>query len=89
MVTKFYQTRESVYDAVPWKDSSKWKKGCWYPMAVGSMWCDKVTVMEGYDIFTQDPEMPDDIIPAGEHRTLTFREAIKICEDHNKWSFNL
>lgn len=78
------------YDDVPWRDCTKWKPGSWYPMPVGSMWTKpEVTVHEGYDIFVQDPESPEDIIPAGNFGPFTFREAVNLCEAHNGWSFDL
>lgn len=80
--------KDNIYDYVPWKDCSKWEPGLWYPMPVGSMWISKPTVVEGYDIFMQDPEEPEDMIPVDEVSiTLTFRVAVELCEHHNRKKF--
>lgn len=81
------------YDDVPWTDTTKWKPGCWYPLPVSSIWTDpdKCTVVEGYDIFMKDPDadFDGDIIPAGKFGGFTFLTAVRICETHNKWSFEI
>ena len=75
------------YDDIPWVDAEKWQPKLWYPLPVGSMWLDDVTVVEGYDIFYQDPEEPSDIIPAGLD-TFTFQAAVMMCEGHNGKTFD-
>jgi hypothetical protein len=75
------------YDDIPWVDSEKWLPKLWYPLPVGSMWLDDVTVVEGYDIFYQDPEEPSDIIPVGLD-TFTFQAAVLMCEGHNGKTFD-
>jgi hypothetical protein len=75
------------YDDIPWVHAEKWQPMFWYPLPVGSMWLDYVTVVEGYDIFYQDPEEPSDIIPVGLD-TFTFQAAVMMCEGHNGKTFD-
>lgn len=80
---KIYRGRPN-YDDIPWADSSKWTPGHWYPLPIGSNWTEScLYVVEGYDLFYQDPENKDDIIPVGTP-TMNFKEACDTCEFHNK-----
>ena len=79
------------YDDIPWTDAKNWKPGCWYPLPVSSMWCDKITVVEGYSLYYKDPTKTNgDILPVViDCDPFNFRTAVNICEAHNEWSFNL
>jgi hypothetical protein len=76
------------YDNVPWAEVKKWKMNCWYPLPLSSLWCDSISVVDRWGIFTQDLDCPEDCISIlDEH--FTFKQAIAICEAKNGWSFKL
>lgn len=75
---------------VPWEDAEFWEPGLWYPLPCGNM-TDLVPVelwiCEGWGIFIQEPDCPEDIISVGPSKALTFSQAVEICEAHNGKKF--
>ena len=80
-----------IYDNhLPWTDTSKWKFGKWYPLAVGLMsretkeWC-----LNSYGVFRLDEDdKSGDIYPVISSN-LSLENALSICEDHNNEKFIL
>ena len=77
---------EKTYTEMPWYDVSEWTPGHWYPMPVGFFARDQEEyIIDGYDLFYQDPACVEDIIPCDLYRMgpFTFSTALKIAEEHN------
>jgi hypothetical protein len=73
-------------DRLPWENrAEQWNPDWWYPLPIGALWVPnaKVYFIEGYRIFQQDKEFPEDILPVGDFPVMTFETAVRICEAHN------
>lgn len=78
---------EKTATEIRWGDAKKWVEGDWYPMPVGFFERDQDEyVIDGYDIFMQDPKKNGDINPVDFDGAgpFIFSEALRICEAHNK-----
>lgn len=89
-------TKEFTATEIPWMDSSKWKKGFWYPLPIGFMSRDqKEYIIEGYGIFTLmsdeeqihpeafDIEPPKDLPQEFIDNAMLFSHALAMCELKN------
>lgn len=70
---------------LPWPESTAWRFGDWYPLAIGYMARDqKEEIIEGYDIFVREDNASGDIMPVcKEGAPLNFSTALSLCEAHN------
>ena len=83
-----------AYEILPWDDSTNWLADMWYPLAYGTD-IEGITdgqygndlLMDGYLIYRlTDEDDSGDITPII-GQPMALRDAIEICQEHNKMSF--